>query len=196
MATAATQPMTAEEFHEWANRPENDDKLFELEDGEPVEMSRPAEIHGVVCWLAAMLLGNYLFRRGAGYVCTNDTGLIVKRGPDTVRGPDLMVFLETKPFSSLERKYSERIPELIVEVLSPSDRRGKTLRRIEQYHKRGIPLVWLIDPEEMIVTVYRPNEFPKVLDEIDELTGNGVLPEFTCRVADLFALPGTTAPAP
>lgn len=196
MATATTTRMTADEFLDWLNRPENEDKLFELEDGIPVEMSRPGELHGVVCWLAAMVLGNYLFKRGAGFVCTNDTGLIVQRGPDTVRGPDLMLFLELQTADRMSRKFCERVPDLIVEVFSPTDKPGKLNRRIDQYHRRGVPLVWVVYPDERIVNVCRPTELPKVLDETDELTGNGVLPDFTCRVADLFALPAPTPTQP
>jgi Uma2 family endonuclease len=66
----------------------------------------------------------------------------------------------------------------------------KTMTRVEQYLRRGVQLVWVIEPDERIVYVYRPNEFHKILDETEELTGNGVLPDFSCRVADLFALPG------
>ena len=63
-----------------------------------------------------------------------------------------------------------------------------------QPDERGVALVWLADPEDRSVTIHRPNEFPKVLDETDELTGDGVLPDFRCRVADLFTLPGPSAP--
>lgn len=191
MATTTTLKMTADEFIEWLSRPENEDKRFELEDGEVVEMPSPGELHGFYCWLAIKLLTEYAGRRGSGYLLTNDTGLIVRRGPDTVRGPDIMMFLDQPNPAQMSKKFCDRVPALIVEVLSPNDRRGKTLRRIEQYHKRGIPLVWVIDPEELTVTVYRPNEFPKVLDESDELTGNGVLPEFSCTVRDLFTPPGS-----
>jgi Uma2 family endonuclease len=197
MATdTATAPgkMTAEEFFEWANRPENGGKRYELESGKVVEMPSPGIRHGAVCWLLGLILGQYLFRRGSGHITTNDAGLIVRRKPDTVRGPDLMLFLEASRYDELEVKYTERIPSLVIEVLSPDDRPGKTNRRIEQYIRRGIPLVWLIDPEDRTVTVYRPNEFHKVLDETEELSGNGVLPEFSCRVADLFALPGQPQP--
>ncbi|MDB5311991.1 MAG: hypothetical protein JWO38_6193 [Gemmataceae bacterium] len=195
MATTTTPKMTVEEFFEWANRPENEGKRFELEAGEVMEMPSPGELHGFICWLTSMLLGNYLFRRGAGYACTNDTGLIVQRGPDTVRGPDLMVFLESRNPEDMSRTFCDRVPALVVEVFSPSDRPGRLNRRIDQYHRRGVPLVWVIYPEERTVNVYRPNEFPKVLDETDELTGNGVLPDFRCPVRDLFALPGQL-PAP
>jgi Uma2 family endonuclease len=192
-ATRSTQ-MTAEEFYDWANRPENLGTRYELEAGKAVEIPSPGVRHGTVCWLLGLIIGQYLFKRGAGHATTNDAGLIVKRKPDTVRGPDLMVFLENCKYDDLEVKYTERIPALVVEVLSPDDRPGRTNRRIEQYIRRGVPLVWLVDPEDRTVTVYRPNEFHKVLEESEELTGSGVLPDFTCRIADLFVIPGEVIP--
>ena len=195
MATTTATKMTADEFYEWANRPENDDRRFELDNGEVVEMPSPSELHGLVCWLTSVIIGNYLFRRGSGYACSNDSGLLVRRNPDTVRGPDLMVFLESRTADEVSKKFSERVPALVVEVYSPSDRPGEYNRRIAQYHARGIPLVWVIYPEERAVSVCRPNEFPKFLDESDELTGNGVLPDFACRVRDLFTSPGASPPA-
>lgn len=189
--------MTAEEFFEWANRPENADRRWELEDGEPVEMPRPGEFHGFVCFMTGLILGNYFLRRGGGYGCSNDAGLIVRRRPDTVRGPDLYVFLESRPTDEMNRKDCDRVPTLIVEVISPSDREKDTNHRVRQYLERGVPLVWVIYPEQRLVNVCRPNEFPKTLDETDELTGNGVLPDFSCPVRDLFTPPGLTpAPSP
>ncbi len=199
MGTTTTTPptkMSAEAFFDWANRPENAGKRYELERGEVVEMPSPGVRHGTVCWLVSLIIGHYLFRRGAGHATTNDAGLIVQRKPDTVRGPDLMVFLENKRYDELELKHAERLPTLVIEVLSPTDGHGRTMKRVDQYHKRGIPLVWVIDPEDRLVTVHRREELPKVLDDTDELTGNGVLPEFSCRVADLFTLPGTTPSTP
>ncbi len=190
--TSATREMTAEEFFDWANRPENAGGRYELENGEVVEMPPPAEHHGFICWLVAVVLGNYLFHRKAGYLLTNDTGLVVRRAPDTVRGPDIMLFLESRTLDEMSRGFCERVPALVVEVFSPSDKPGKLSKRVEQYHNGGVPLVWIVFPDERTVTVYRPSEFPKSLDESDDLTGNGVLPEFRCRVADLFALPGAS----
>ena len=88
MSTVATQPrMTAEQFFDWCNRPENRDRHFELVRGEVVEVSRPGERHGFVCLNVGRILGNYTFQRRKGYACSNDTGLILERDPDTVRGP-------------------------------------------------------------------------------------------------------------
>ena len=98
-----------------------------------------------------------------------------------------MLFLTATRLHDIPRGLTDEIPSLVVEVLSPSDSQTKTLRRVRQYHSRGVPLVWVVDPEELTVHVYRPNEFPKVLDETDTLSGNGVLPDFSCKVSDLFA---------
>jgi Uma2 family endonuclease len=196
MATTTTPKMTAEEFHDWANRPENAEKDYELDGGEVTEVPPPIRGHGFYCWLVIKVLTEYVTRRGSGHLLTNDTGIIVERSPDTLRGADVMLFLRPVQPSDLDNKYVEDIPDLIAEVVSPSDTSKRINRRVNQYLGRGIPLVWLIDPEEATVTVCRPNEFPKVLDETDELTGNGVLPDFSCKVADLFTLPGQpSAPA-
>lgn len=188
--TALAPTLTAEEFFEWANRPENSGRSCELDNGKVVDVPPPQYLHGVVCWLVSSILGQYIFRRGAGHICTNDTGIVVTRKPDTVRGADVILLLQAKTLEQLPRGYIEEVPNLVVEVLSPVDRPSRTNRRIEQYLRRGIPLVWLIDPDDRTVTVYQPNEFHKVLDETDELTGNGALPDFRCRVADFFTMPG------
>jgi Uma2 family endonuclease len=65
----------------------------------------------------------------------------------------------------------------------------KTTVRVNQYLKRGVRLIWVIDPEEQIVYVHRPEEFGKVLDASEELTGNGILPEFRCKVSEFFTSP-------
>ena len=49
MASVDTKLITAEQFYDWANRPENRDKYCELERGEIVELSRPGKRHGLIC---------------------------------------------------------------------------------------------------------------------------------------------------
>jgi Uma2 family endonuclease len=194
MATVETTRLTVEEFWEWSIRPENQDRRCELENGEIIDMPSPGELHGIVCFLVAHLLGAHLFRIGRGHICINDTGLVVARDPATVRGPDVMVFLEPFSLDRASRRWVERLPQLVVEVLSPSDQAGRVNRRVVQYLNRGVPLIWLVDPELRTVTTYRPGQQMQVLDETDELSGSDALPEFRCRVAELFALPGGPAP--
>jgi Uma2 family endonuclease len=191
--TAIAPRLAAEEFLEWANRPENAGKRYELDRGEVFEVPPPIRGHGFYCWLVIKLLTEYVTRRGVGHLLTNDTGILVERNPDTLRGADAMVFLRAPTEADFQTKYVEDVPDLIVEVVSPSDKPKHLNHRVDQYLRRGVPMVWLIDPHQVIVTVYRPKEFHKVLDETDELTGDGVLPDFRCRVAELFSLPGAAA---
>jgi len=194
VATATSQnQMTAEEFYAWAELPENIDKQFELENGVPVEMPPPSKPHGAICYLVAHMLGLYLLPRG-GSVFTNDTGLIVRRRPDTVRGPDVMAYLTRERIADMAVAPADDVPTVVAEVLSPSDRPGKTHRRVQGYLRRDIPMVWVIDPQDRTVTVHTATEF-HVLEEAEELTGNGVLPDFRCPVASFFNWPELATPA-
>jgi Uma2 family endonuclease len=186
----STQPMTAEEFADWVQRPENANRWFELVRGEVIELPAPTRPHGVVCSNVAWILGSYVRQRQYGYVASNDSGVILEREPDTVRGPDVALYEDAATFEELHPKYGEVPPLLAVEVLSPSDRANRILRKITDYLTHGVQLVWLIDPEDHTVTVHAPNKPHVLLEKDAELTGDPVLPGFRCRVADLFAIPG------
>jgi len=195
MSTAISKTgMSAEEFFAWCNHPENRDRHFELEGGEVVEMSRPGERHGFVCLNVGRILGNYTFQQRKGYACSNDTGLILERDPDTVRGPDVVLYDQARRYDDLNPRYSDRPPTLAVEVLSPNDKWGKVTRRLTQFLSRGFAVIWLVDPEGRSVTVYRPNQLPQVFEGNDVLVGEPELPGFRCRVTDFFFLPGEEDP--
>lgn len=189
MTIAATQRMTAEEFYEWTNRPENGGKHHELERGEVVEMSRPGELHCLVCGNVTRILGNYTFQSRKGYVLSNDVGIVWERNPDTVRGPDVVLYDHSRRYQDLNPKFCEDIPTLVVEVRSPNDRMSKINRRISQFLTWGVPLVWLVDPEDKTVTIYWHDRPHAVLEADQELTGDGILPDFHCRVAEFFFMP-------
>ncbi len=191
-----TRRMTAEEFCDFVHRPENANRWFELVRGEVIELPPPRKTHGYVCHNVGRLLGNYTFERGEFYVTGNDTGVILQRGPDTVRGPDVAVYNDARTFAELHPKYGEVAPLLAVEVLSPDDRMGKVMRKVKDYLNGGVALVWVIDPETRNVTVHRSGQELRIIEEQEEITGEELLPDFRCRVADFFRLPGEKPPAP
>jgi len=191
--TTTKKLMTAEEFHDWVHQPEQADKWFELVRGEVIELPPPFKPHGVVCYNIGRILGNFIFERGKGYITGNDSGVILERDPDTVRGPDVAYYEDAETFADLHPKYGEVPPRLAVEVLSPNDRANKVLRKISDYLRCGVGMVWVIDPEIRTVTVHQPGKPQIELTENQELTGEDVLPGFRCRVADFFALPGDRA---
>lgn len=191
IASAPPGLMTAEEFYEWANRPENDHAWFELEDGKVVEMPPPQGVHGTVAGWIVHLLWQFAIQRGKGHVTSNDTGLIVRRRPDTVRGADIMYFEETKPLEEMAVGYIEETPTLVVEIRSPSDRPGKLNKRIKQYLAKGVPLVWVVHTDKRSVDVHQSNQDVESFGSTEILDGGAALPDLRLPVADLFRLPNT-----
>lgn len=189
MTALPTTMMTVSAFWDWVHRPENRDRHFELERGKVVEVSRPGEVHGVVCANVVWILGSYIRQRRKGYLCGNDTGIIWEWDPDTVKGPDVVFYDKNRPFDELNPKWTEDVPTLTVEVRSPNDRMSKITRRVAQFLTWGVPLVWLIDPEDKTATIYRRDRPPEVLEADQELTGDGILADFRCRVVEFFFTP-------
>jgi len=188
-----TTRMTAEEFFEWVHRPENTDKWFELVRGEVIELPPSMKLHGVVCGIVVYVLAGYVRKRRKGYLTSNDSGVILGRDPDTVRGPDVALYEDAQTFADLHPKYGEVPPILAVEVLSPNDRADRVMDKIDDYLRNGVRLVWVVNPVSRSVTVYEPGQPYVRLQETQELTGGTVLLGFSCPVRDLFLLPGEAA---
>ncbi len=183
MATVTTKPITAEEF---ALMSDPDGSQMELVRGEVVVMPLPKGRLGIVCGKVGFLLGSHVRPMKLGWLTSNDSGVILERDPDTVRGPDVAFWSITRQ-PEVPEGYFEIPPDLAVEVLSPDDRRAKVREKIREYLANGVKLVWLVDPESRAVTVYAGSIRGTELDSTDTLDGGDVLPGFACQVADLFA---------
>ena len=181
--------MTAGEFFAWVHLPENGDRCFELERGEVVEMPLPGKYHGFVCGNVSFLLSIFARQRAKGYVCTNDAGIIVEHDPDTVRGADVSFYEDSQTADNMERKYSAEPPVLAVEVMSPSDRINRTVRRVTQMLNMGVKQVWVVDPQARDVSIYRTGRDPEILTVEQELIASDILPGFRCLIGDFFNVP-------
>lgn len=188
--------MTADQFYDWCNRPENADRQFELVRGRVVEMPVPMKIHGVVAGDVAYFLGHYSRQRRKGYVTTNDAGTILERDPDTVRGPDVAYYTDASSFRDLHPRYGEHPPVVAVEVLSPDDRVSKVLRKVDDYLNNGVRLVWLVEPDDRTVRVFRPGQPGHTLTAEQEIDGGEELPGFRCPIREWFVVPEDEPPTP
>jgi Uma2 family endonuclease len=138
-------------------------------------------------------LSGYVRQRGKGYIACNDSGVLLEREPDTVRGPDIALYEDAQTFAELHPKYGEVPPLLAIEVLSPNDRADRVMDKIDDYLRNGVRLVWVINPVSRSVTVYEPGQPYVRLHETQELTGGTILPGLSCPVLELFLLPGEAA---
>ena len=184
MTITAEKLLTAEEF---AARPDPEDgSKEELVRGVIITMPPPGFEHGLRQGRIYGLLDMFARPRHIGRVVV-ETGLITERDPDSVRGPDVSYWsAERLPFHLVPRGYPDVAADLCVEVLSPSRRPVDLAEKIEEYLQRGVRLVWIVDPISRTVAVHRPNQPVRNLTETDTLSGEDVLPGFTCLVADLF----------
>ncbi len=158
----------------------------ELVCGEVREMMRGGAKHGGVCGRMSRLLGNWAESNDQGEVVTNDTGLVTRRNPDSVRGPDLFfIRWSTLPQGELPEKWLKVPPELCVEILSPSDRWKDVLDKITEYLDFGVKEVWVADPQLKQLHIYQPDSAPRVLNG-DAAVNSSVLPGFECRVNEFF----------
>ena len=80
----------------------------------------------------------------------------------------------------------EGVPTLIVEILSPSTQIQSVDEKIDMYLQAGVNLLWVVDPRDETVTIYRPGVKPTLVNADENLTGGMVLPGFDVPVARLF----------
>lgn len=184
MSTATQQRlMTGEEFvAEYGHR------HAELVDGiVKEEVPVPNLRHGEVCAEFARLLGNFAKDNKLGRVMSNDSNIRVKRNPDTVRGPDVCFFsFAVIPPGPAPDALTDLVPELAVEVRSPTNTWNKIFSKVGEYLTAGVRAVAVLDPETASVSVYRADEFQQIFHAGDELTLPDVLPGFAVPVRRFF----------
>ncbi len=184
MSAVMTQLMTAEEFALLPN-PEDGSKQ-ELVRGEVIDMSRTPAEHGIVQFKIAWLLMNVVVPNKLGWVL-GESGVVVESDPDTLRGPDV-TFCSKRNFPNRPKGYLKGVPvDLVVEVLSPNDRRADVREKIEEYISAGVPLVWLVDPDAETVMVYSGTMRGVEYGPKDTIDGGEIIPGFSSKVAEFFS---------
>ena len=178
----AAPPMTAEQL---LGLPD-DDLRHELVAGVLTTMPPPGLRHGRVTLKIGRRLGNHVEEHGLGECLSNDPGIITGRDPDTVRAPDLAFFRAGRAPDPDEAGYAETVPDLVVEVVSPSDRSSEVLAKALMWVRAGVRLVWVVDPETRVVTVHRPGDVIGLLQGDAVLSGEDVVPGFSARLTDVF----------
>jgi Uma2 family endonuclease len=183
MTAPTTKLITAEEFARMPDPP--DGSRQELVRGVIETMPPPGGRHGVCCARVCRRLGNFVDEHKLGTIASNDAGFILERGPDTVRGPDVS-FWRRERLPEVPEGYIEVPPDLVVEVVSPGDQYSRIRKKLREYLDKGVRLIWIVDPEDRSLTVYRSLKDVSILTETETVEGGDVVPGFSCRVADLF----------
>lgn len=170
--------------------PENEHKFFYLIDGELFFMSRPGGVHGLIASLIAHFLWSYVLERELGQV-TTATSYHPPASRTTLLGPDVGFVHRERAPRPFPTRFVPLMPDLAVEVLSPSNSLPELRRKAEDYLRHGTALVWLVNPDDKTVEVWRLDDQKTPSETVGSggaLEGEPVLPGFRLELDSLFSL--------
>jgi Uma2 family endonuclease len=160
--------------------------LCELIDGTLVEKAVGFEA-SVVAMTIARILGFFVSARKLGVVSGPDG--MFRLLANTVRGPDVAYLARDRfPGGAFPTDaFPALSPNLVVEVLSPSNTQAEMSRKRIEYFHSGVQLVWIVDCASRSVAVYTSPSSVTELGDAQSIDGGMVLPDFTSPIADFFA---------
>jgi Uma2 family endonuclease len=178
---AAKTLLSAEEFD---NYPFEEDKRYELDEGELIEMTRPAYRHNRVLKNLIFFLEIYFRKNLLGEVLLSEN--LYALSPTIRRAPDAAIILGNRSEELADARVIGIIPDIAAEVLSPSETPRMINRKLKQYFAAGVKEVWLIHPEAREVEICTGAGVPDTLADGDSLTSR-LLPGFELSLQELFA---------
>ena len=158
----------------------------ELVRGELALMSPAGYEHGVIAIRIGVLLSAFVMRKRLGEVTAAETGFKIGHDPDTVRAPDVGFVRAERTPRGRHRGFFDGPPDLAVEVLSPDDRAGEVLAKVQDWLSAGCRAVWVVDPTSCTISVYRGPHEATVLKVGDVLSDDELMPGFRLPVAEVF----------
>ena len=147
----------------------------------------PGYEHGLIETKIVSILYNFVQQHNLGHVMSGEAGVYTHRDPDTVRGMDAAFISDQRLAQAKSKSYLDVAPELLLEILSPSDLWSEVNDKLAEYFAIGVQLVWIVNPKRQEVHAYRSPTELEILTAPDTLSGGEVLPGFTIGVAELFA---------
>lgn len=160
---------------------------WELVEGVIEEMAPTSDLHGAIEKNVGFELETFVRRHKTGHVRVGEVGIYIRRNPDTIRAADAVFISEERYAQQETAGYLQIAPDLVVEVLSPSDTWGRVNKKLQEYFTIGVKMVWIVDSAEPQVYVYRSITDIRYFTEADILPGDEILPGLELPVVALYA---------
>ena len=182
---------TIDDVWQLERQPLNIAEKYYLIEGELCIKLAPNQLHGSIASEIARLMGNHVVERDLGRV-TIEVGYHPTGDRRTVLLPDVAFESRARAGPTPLPTYAPYMPDLAVEVVSPSQTLAQTRRKAAVYLRHGALMVWLIDPGRNAAESWTAAGDGAVRSEsIDldgELSGGAALPGFTLPLRRLFSL--------
>ncbi len=160
---------------------------YEIDEGELIIMPPAGFEHGEISAAVVTALQTHVRAHHLGVTLTNEPGFRLRRGPDTLRAPDV-AFVSNERLARVadRRRFSEVPPDLAVEVLSPSDANVDMERKVQQYLAAGVRSVWILDPAAGTLRQIAAGGGERVTTHPDAIVEDPVLPGFHASLRELL----------
>ena len=163
---------------------------YEIEDGVVIELPAPSIEHQRVLRRLSRILEDFVDKHKLGEVLFAPLDVVVQQHPVRTRQPDLLfVRAENVPLLNAQQERLEFAPDLVVEILSPSDSIATLLKKLSDYHRIGVQEVWLVNLNTKTVEVlaWQKEDWGLLgVFKEDEGIKSKVLPELKLKVAQIF----------
>jgi Uma2 family endonuclease len=173
-------------------------ELYEIIDGQKVEMPPMSADSQALASRLARHLSNFGIEHDLGEAFT-EVLFKLPLPTDRNRRPDaaFVPYSQWRKNSPIPSTNAwEVLPDICIEVISPSDLADEVITKLTEYFESGVRQVWIVYPRHQLLYVYESPVSARGLTRADELDGGAVLPGFRLKLADLFPEPAPPAPPP
>ena len=122
-----------------------------------------------------------------GVIFDSSTGFKLSNG--ATRSPDVS-WIAIERWNGLsdqqKRGFAPIAPDLVIELMSPTDNLLTTQQKMNEYIDCGVKLGWLINPDVKEVEIYRHGQDKKIVNHPSSLSGEELLPGLIVDLADIF----------
>ncbi|MHA1265368.1 MAG: Uma2 family endonuclease [Candidatus Helarchaeota archaeon] len=143
--------VTEAEFWEYAN----EDTNCELIDGVLIIHSPASEEHESIFKYLLTFFNIYLEKTGKGRVY--GSRFVMRLSPKWNPEPDLMIILP-KNYSQIQKNVVEGPADIVIEILSKATKEIDLTKKLPKFLDSGVQEVWIIDPEEKLLSIHTPSE--------------------------------------
>ena len=169
--------------------PELQNGHYEVVHGDVREVSPMGALAGLLASFLATRLHMFAVQHRIGTVAV-ETLFALSPDGGLQRRPDVAVIgYERMPASiaaGADPPVCEAVPNLAVEIISPSNLAQETAEKVQDYLAAGVELVWVIYPQPRLTYVFDATQV-RVVRADEPLDGAPVLPGFRLTLAELFA---------
>jgi len=160
-----------------------DGRRHEIIDGEHYVNPAPTTYHQIILANVLFALEQHVRAHRAGRVLPSPIEVVLAEH-DIVQ-PDI-VFVRSAQAHIIEHRNIQGPPDLVVEVLSESNRRYDVRTKYGLYERAGVGEYWIIDPDELAVRVFRREGEKFQAVEADDAITTPLLPGFTLPLSAIF----------